>query len=151
MNKKIAFFLSVAIALLSIVLVSTFGLLPEDLRPHIPMTNLSFDIPLTKNSDGTYTKYIVMNFKANNNTIDLSEKIKYLPFDATNLTLQYFTDQSTDKVAVSATGILTIYELSLNSFVVSVKSTDGSNLTDNIVIKKPSSNETTFDDDWEWG
>lgn len=147
MNKKVALIFAIAVAFFSIVLVSSFGLLPEDLRKNVVMTDLTFNIE--KDKDGE--KCIEMNFKANNNTVNLYQYVVYAPFDTTNVTLQFYSDQSTQKVAISSTGMVTIYDLSLNSFIVSVASTDGSNLIDKIVIKKPSSNVADFEEDWEWG
>lgn len=147
MNKKVSLMLAIFVALVSIVFVSTFGLVPEDLRDNVKMETLYFDIEV--NSKGA--KVLTMNFKANNNTIDLYSMIVYGPNETTNIVLQYSTNMSKDRVAVSSTGMLTIYDLSLMSFNVYVKSTDGSNLEDKLTIKKPDSNESTFGDDWVWG
>ncbi|MBQ9786133.1 MAG: hypothetical protein IJW25_01550 [Clostridia bacterium] len=147
MNKKVSLILAIFVALVSIVLVSTFGLIPEDLRENTKMEQLYFN--LEPNANGA--KVLVMNFKANNNTVNLYDMIVYLPYETTNITLQYTTDQAKGKVVVSSTGILTIYDLSLKSFNVYVKSTDGSNLEDKLTIKKPESNESNFGDDFIWG
>ena len=148
MNKKVSLIVAIFVALVSIVFVSIFGLLPEDLRPNIKVESLYFDIEA--NSSGS--KVLTMNFKANNNTINLDSMVKYGPLDATNVVFQYSTDQPKDKVVVTSTGILTIYDLSLMSFTVTIKTTDSSNISDSLVIKKPDSNESNFgDDDWEWG
>lgn len=147
MNKKVSLILALFVALVSIVLVSTFGLLPEDLRDNTKMEQLYFEVE--PNSNGA--KVYVMNFKANNNTLNLYDIIVYLPYETTNIVLQYSTDQPKEKVVVSSTGILTIYDLKLKSFNVFVRSTDGSNLEDKLTIKKPESNESNFGDDFIWG
>lgn len=150
MNKKVSLILAIFVALVSIVFVSTFGLLPEDLRTKIKMETLYFKDDEIKILDNG-SKILTRNFKANDNTVDLYSMIVYGPLDATNIVLEYSTDQPKDKVAVSSTGILTIYDLSLMSFNVYVRSTDSSNLEDKLTIKKPESNESNFDDDWVWG
>lgn len=147
MNKKVSLILAIFIAFVGILMVSILGLLPEDLRPNVKMQELYFDI--TPNSKGA--KVLEKNFKANDNTVDLYSITIYAPIETTNIVVRYSTDQPLEKVAVSSTGILTIYDLKLNSFNVFVESTDGSNLKDKLTIKKPESNETIFGDDWEWG
>ena len=128
-------------ALFGIILVSTFGLVPEDLRENVKMQELYFT-----------EKVITKNFKSNDNTIDLYEKIVYAPNNTTNIKLQFSTDKPSDKVSISSSGLLTIYDLSITSIVVTVKSTDSSNLSAKITIKKPSNNESNFNDDnWQWG
>lgn len=148
MNKKVALMLSIVIAFVSIIFVSTFGLMPENLLQDVKMQELFFDREV---DSVTGEKTIVKNFKANDNTIDIYAMVVYAPLDATNIVIQYTTDQPKEKVAISSTGILTIYDLTLNSFNVYIRSTDGSNLEDTLTIKKPDSNESHFGDDWEWG
>lgn len=141
MNKKTSLIVAVFMALLGIILVSTFGLVPENLRENIKMEQLYF-------TESVITK----NFKANDNTINLYEKVVYAPNDTTNVMLQFSTDKPADKVSVSSSGIVTVYDLGITSFTVTVKSTDNSNLTAKITIKKPSNNESNYDDEnWEWG
>lgn len=147
MNKKVSLILAIFIAFVGILLVSVLGLLPEDLRDNVKMQELFFDI--TPNNKGA--KVLEKNFKANDNTVDLYSITIYAPLETTNIIVRYSTDQPLDKVAVSSTGILTIYDLKLSAFNVFVESTDGSNLKDKLTIKKPESNETIFGDDWEWG
>lgn len=141
MNKKTSLIVSVFMALLGIILVSTFGLVPENLRENIKMEQLYF-------TETVITK----NFKANDNTINLYEKVVYAPNDTTNVMLQFSTDKPVDKVSISSSGLVTVYDLGITSFTVTVKSTDNSNLTAKITIKKPSNNESNYDDEnWEWG
>lgn len=152
MNKKVALILAIAISLIGIVFVSTFGLIPESLRIKIKMEKLYFDITPTMNSvTNEQEKTIEMNFKANNNTINLYEYVCILPLDTTDISLQYSTDQATQKIAVSSTGLLTIYDLTIKSFEVTVKSLDGSELKDKLIVRKPSENQQDFGDEWEWG
>lgn len=148
MNKKVAFLLAVIIAFVGVVFVSTFGLMPENLLQDVKMQELYFDMDAHPT---TGAKIITMNFKANNNTIDIYGMVVYAPLNTTNVTIQFTSDQPKEKVAISSTGILTIYDLTLNSFNVYIHSTDGSNLHDTLTIKKPDSNESHFGDDWEWG
>ena len=141
MNKKTSLIIAIFMALFGIILVSTFGLVPEDLRENVKMQELYFT-----------EKVITKNFKSNDNTIDLYEKIVYAPNNTTNIKLQFSTDKPSDKVSISSSGLLTIYDLSITSIVVTVKSTDSSNLSAKITIKKPSNNESNFNDDnWQWG
>ena len=141
MNKKTSLIVSVFMALLGIILVSIFGLVPEDLRENVKMEQLYF----TETS-------ITKNFKADDNTINLYEKIVYAPNDTTNIRLQFSTDKPKDKVSVSSSGIVTIYDLQITAFTVTVSSTDGTNLKSTSTIKKPSNNESDFNDDnWTWG
>ncbi len=141
MNKKTSLIIAIFMALFGIILVSTFGLVPEDLRENVKMQELYFT-----------EKVITKNFKANDNTINLYDKIVYAPNNTTNIKLQFSTDKPSDKVSISSSGLLTIYDLSITSIVVTVKSTDSSNLSAKITIKKPSNNESNFNDDnWQWG
>ena len=133
MNKKVSLILAIFIAFVGILLVSVLGLLPEDLRDNVKMQELFFDI--TPNNKGA--KVLEKNFKANDNTVDLYSITIYAPLETTNIIVRYSTDQPLDKVAVSSTGILTIYDLKLSAFNVFVESTDGSNLKDKLTIKKP--------------
>lgn len=139
MNKKTSLVVAIFMALLGIILVSTFGLVPENLRDNVKMEQLYFT-----------EKVITKNFKNNDNTINLYEKVVYAPNDTTNVRLQFSTDKPADKVSVSSTGIVTIYDTGITSFTVTVKSTDGTNLSSKITIKKPSNNETDLGDDF-WG
>ena len=139
MNKKTSLVAAIFMALLGIILVSTFGLVPENLRENVKMEQLYFT-----------EKVITKNFKNNDNTINLYEKVVYAPNDTTNVRLQFSTDKPADKVSVSSTGIVTIYDTGITSFTVTVKSTDGTNLSSKITIKKPSNNETDLGDDF-WG
>lgn len=141
MNKKTSLIVAVVMALLGIILVSTFGLLPEDLRENVKMQELYFT-----------EKVITKNFKANDNTINLYDKVVYAPNNTTNVRLQFSTDKPNDKVTISSSGLLTVYDLSVTTIIVTVKSTDNSNLSAKITIKKPSNNESNYNDEnWEWG
>ena len=147
MNKKVSLIVAVFVALVSIVFVSVFGLLPEDLRDNVKMTSLEFDI--AKNKDGV--KVYTMNFKANNNTVDVYSMVKFGPAHTTNVALTFSANVPKEEVTVSSTGIVTIYNLSLMSFTITVSSKDGSNLSDKLTISKPTSDDSYFDDDWVWG
>ena len=57
MNKKTSLIVAVVMALLGIILVSTFGLLPEDLRENVKMQELYFTekvITKTKNDNNIF-------------------------------------------------------------------------------------------------
>lgn len=147
MNKKVSLILAIFVALVSIVFVSTFGLLPEDLRNNVKMNTLYFDIE----PNGKGAKVYIMNFKANNNTIDVYSMVKFGPNETTDVSLTFTTNVPKEEVAISSTGIVTIYNLSISSFTITVKSNDGSNLQDKLTISRPTSDDSFFDDDWVWG
>ena len=160
MSKKISLILAIVLALVGVVVVSVFGKLPEYLQPKVLMQDIDFvSEEITTNNKGDKIYY--MDISANNLSVDLYSMVEYKPYNTTNinmkfvLTLKSGDGEAEDYAKVTKTGFLTFKEDMIDQFkdnilVVTVNSQDGSQLSDSIMIMKPStdSNSSVFED-WD--
>ena len=162
MSKKISLIIAIVIALVGVLFVSIFGKLPDYLQPKILMEKIYFTdekIEYNKSNEKIY----FFDPKPDELSIDLYSMVQYRPYDTTNIdmkftvTLKSGDGKPEDFIKITKTGFLTFKESAVQEFtdhilVVTVNSQDGSQLSDKIMIMRPStdSGEDTFDDFIFW-
>lgn len=149
MNKKISLILSIFLSFIAIIIVSTYGIVPESLNAKIYIQELKFENVLIDSK--TNAKSLPFNYKPNNNTIDLSQYVSYAPLDATDIGLIYtIKTDNPDDAKITSTGWLTIYNCNKLQYEITVTARDAGKKSDKLIIYKPTSNVQEFDE-FEWG
>lgn len=137
MSKKMSLMLAILFAFVGIILTAVWGKVPEDLNARIYIQELYFDI--TPNDKGIKT--IDFRYQPNNANVDLTEYIVLKPLNAHNIMLSYTSDSQ--YVTVTSTGYVTFYRDV--SVTITVKTRDGSNISDKVYIRRPSNKDVTYD------
>lgn len=162
MSKKISLILAIVLALVGVLFVSIFGKLPEYLQPKILMEQIYFaNEEITVNKSGE--KIYFFEPTPDKLSIDLYSMVQYRPYDTTNIDMKFTVSlrsgdgKAEDFIRITKTGFLTFRENSINDFkdhvlIITVNSQDGSQLSDKIMIMRPSndSGSDTFDDFIFW-
>ncbi|MBR2303481.1 MAG: hypothetical protein IKA42_06745 [Clostridia bacterium] len=147
MNKKTIIMLTAIICVVSIILVSIFGQVPN-FQTNVLVKTISIEgyldkngniIPCEKNNAGEDIIWLDK-IEAGETSIVLKWKIN--PNNASNPDVYFSTGIDDDSIVVSDQGIVTFYTSTRTNCVVTIKAKDGSLVFARVIIMKRVSNNS---------
>ncbi|MBR2029835.1 MAG: hypothetical protein IJ999_02905 [Clostridia bacterium] len=147
MNKKTIIMLTAIICVVSIILVSIFGQVPN-FQTNVLVKTISIEgyldkngniIPCEKNNAGEDIIWLDK-IEAGETSIVLKWKIN--PNNASNPDVYFSTGIDDDSIVVSDQGIVTFYTSTRTNCVVTIKAKDGSLVFARVIIMKRVSNDS---------
>ena len=141
MNKKIVIMLTALLCVVSVIIVSLMGQIP-DFQTNVLVKEIIVDgyvdingntIPCEKNNVGDNVIWLD-NIEAGETTIVLKWSIN--PDNATEPDVFFSTGLEDDSVVVSSQGIVTFYSADVQSVVITIKAKDGGLAQARVIIMK---------------
>lgn len=151
MNKKIVIMLTAVICVVSVVLISIFGQVPN-FQTNVLVKSITIEgyldkngnvIPCEKNNSGEDIIWLDK-IEAGETTIVLKWKIN--PENASNPDVYFTTGIDDGSIVVSDQGIVTFYTSTRTNCVVTIKAQDGSLVSARVIIMKKTPDDNIPDD-----